>query len=156
MTFKIALKYLLLAAMLLLLSCNKNSKINKTAKHKKQTITLSEGWMRPANVNRNSACFLKITNNSDSPDTLIGVYSKLAKTVQFHLSYKNDDGTMGMKQVVAIPIKANSVFNFKPGMYHIMLIGMNKTMPLNSLGRITLRFKHAGTKSIKVEVKDSY
>jgi len=156
MTLRNTLKYLLIAAMLLLLSCNKNPKANKTDKHKKQQMVLSEGWMRPAAINRNSACFLKITNNSDFPDTLIGVSSKLAKTVQFHLSYKNDDGTMGMKQVGALPIEANSVFNFKPGSYHIMLIGMNKTMPLNSLGRITLIFKHAGTKYIKVEVKDSY
>lgn len=156
MKIKIILKYLLIAAMLLLLSCGKNPKTNKTAKHKKQQITLSEGWMRPAAINRNSACFLKIANNSDLPDTLIGVSSKLAKTVQFHLSYKNDDGTMGMKQVFNLPIGANSEFYFKPGSYHIMLIGMNKTMPINSLGRITLNFKNAGTKTIKLEVKDSY
>ncbi len=156
MRFKIILKYFLIATMLLLLSCSKNPKMNKTAKHKKQQITLSEGWMRPAAINRNSACFLKITNNSDLPDTLIGVSSKLAKIVQFHLSYNNDDGTMGMKQVFAIPINSNSEFYFKPGSYHIMLIGMNKTMPINSLGRITLTFKNAGAKIIKLEVKDSH
>jgi len=144
------------AAVIILFGCKSKPNIKEVSKQETKGITLTQSWMRPAAMNRNSACFLKIINNSSVPDTLVGVSSDLAKTIQFHLSFKNSNGTMGMKQVFSIPIEANAEFSFKPGAYHIMLIGMNKTMKLKDVGYLTFKFKNTKQKTISVIVKDSY
>jgi len=151
---KVKIILIFTAVAMFLSGCKNESNLKDSNKQNKKGIRITESWMRPAAINRNSACFLKITNTSKQPDTLIGVSSELAKLVQFHLTFKNSDGTMGMKQVFSIPIKANTEFSFEPGNYHVMLIGMNKTMKLQEQGQLTFQFRNAGSKTITAIVKD--
>lgn len=119
----------------------------------KEEITISETWMRPGIQNRNSASFMKIRNNTNSPDTLISVSSDLAKKTELHETFEKANDMKGMRHIEMLPIPAHSTVELKPGSYHVMLIGLNNDLKVGDPGKIELNFKSAGSLAVDVTVK---
>jgi copper(I)-binding protein len=67
--------------------------------------------MRPGAMNRNTATFLNVTNNTDIDDTLLSVQSELAKVVELHETYEKEKDMMGMRHVdyIIIPKKSRTI-----------------------------------------------
>lgn len=114
---------------------------------------ISDTWMRPGVKNRNSAAFMKITNNTNSPDTLFSIKSDLAQLVELHETYVKEGDMKGMRHIELLPIPANSTVELKPGSYHVMLIGLNNDLNIGNSGKIELGFKIAGNLAVDVLVK---
>jgi len=136
---------------ILLGSCNQSKK--KENNSIKNPIEISDVWMRAGNMNRNTAAFFKVTNNTKVEDTLYSVTSDLAKQIQIHETYTKGEDMKGMRHVDFIVVKPHSTFEFQPGSYHVMFIGLNKNLPIGETGNMTLHFRNNGVINIKAEVK---
>lgn len=115
-------------------------------------LEIKDAWLRPGGTGMNTALYFKVENNSDKADTLLSVKSSIADVVQTHETYQKGD-MMGMREVKAIAIEPNSTFEFKPGGYHVMVIGLKKTLRKNDSANFTLHFKNAGDINVKAPVK---
>lgn len=134
---------------LILVSCQQKEG-EKTPDEK--SFVISDSWMRPGTMDRNTAAFMKITNNTDADDTLYAVSSNLAKVVEVHETYKKENDMMGMRHIDQLVIPKNSVVELKPGSHHVMLIGLNKDLAKDESGEIKLSFKNHGNIELSVQV----
>lgn len=117
-------------------------------------IQIQKAWARPAVKYANSALYFVIENNSTKTDTLLGAESKIAEEVEVHESFKKDNNKMGMRPAGKIAIKPKSEFEFKPGGFHVMLLGVTKDLKIGDKIEIVLLFKNKGKIKIKAEVRD--
>jgi copper(I)-binding protein len=116
-------------------------------------VKIEHPWARPAARGMNSALYFNLNNITSKADALYKVTSKAAEVVQLHSTVKNDDGTMGMKEIKQIAIPANSVIKFEPGGYHVMLINLKKNLHVNSKVEFTFYFKTGGKVKVKAVVR---
>ena len=106
-------------------------------------------------MNRNTAAFMKITNNMDVDDTLFAVKSDLAKVVELHETYEKENDMMGMRHIDYLVIPKNSVVELKPGSFHIMFIGLNEDLAIDQINKIKLFFRVNGEVEIEAKVKQT-
>ena len=141
---------LLIILALVLLSCQeKETEQLDTEK----SFVISNTWMRPGSLNRNTAAFMKITNNMDVDDTLFLVKSDLAKVVELHETYEKENDMMGMRHIDYLVIPKNSVVELKPGSFHIMFIGLNEDLAIDQNSKLKLFFRVNGEIEIEAKVK---
>jgi copper(I)-binding protein len=143
---------LTLSLFLILVSCQQNE--TEQAVNEKSLI-ISDTWMRPGSLNRNTAAFMKITNNMNVDDTLYAVSSDLAKAVEIHETYKKDNDMMGMRHIDYLVIPKNSTVELKPGSFHIMFIGLNKDLAIDENISLKLFFKVNGEIEIDTKAKQN-
>ena len=136
--------------MFLLLGCEKESKTDLTLN---EGISISDTWIRPGVKDRNTAAFMKISNNSPYEDTLFTASSDLAKVVEIHETFTKENDMKGMRQIDYILLAPNSVTELKPMGLHIMLIGLNKNLTGGDQNIIELNFKRAGSLKVNAIVK---
>ncbi len=116
------------------------------------SLTVSEAWARPGMKGGNSAAYFVVQNDSDRPDTLYAasVVEDIARKVEIHETYDAGNGKLGMRHVPFVVVPAKGKLIFKPGGYHVMLIGLKETLSEGKTFTLVLHFKRAG----KVVVKD--
>ena len=144
-------KIFLIMITVALLSSNLFSQ--QSEKHR-SFITINDVWARPGVKNANSAIYLVIQNSSSIADTILGAKSKHAEIVEIHESFKRDNDRMGMRQVKFVKAAAKSKLEFKPGGFHIMLIGLLKDYSIGNSFDVTINFKHAGKIKVKALVRE--
>lgn len=118
----------------------------------KMPFIISNPWMRAGAQNRNSAAFMKITNNTDVNDTLFSVQSDLAKVTEIHETYEKGNDMMGMRHLDFLVIPSKLVVELKPGSFHIMFIGLKQDYGIGDSGNLTLEFKNSGKVQLPVTV----
>lgn len=116
-------------------------------------VKIENAWVRPAARGMNSALYFNLDNVTTKADALYKVTSKAAEVVQLHSTVKNDNGTMGMKEIKQIAIPAKSVVKFEPGGYHVMLINLKRSLRAHSKIEFTFYFKSAGKVKVRAVVK---
>ncbi len=119
-------------------------------------VTVANPWVRGVVKGQtDTGAFMTLT--STEATKLVGAASPAAKTVQIHEMKMHGDMMM-MRPVKALDIPANTAFEFKPGGYHIMLIGLKKPLAKGEMVPIKLIFQGKdGTKStveVQAEVRD--
>ena len=129
-----------LVLMLLLAGCAGSAKTG---------IEIAEAWARAGVSGDNSAVYFKITNHDADNAQMISAMSDLAQKTELHRSTMGSDGTMMMMHQESISLPAGETVEFKPGDYHIMLIGL--TRDLNVGDTIHLVLKLEGGREIDIE-----
>ncbi len=117
-------------------------------------VQIQKAWARPAVKYANSALYFVIVNNSSKTDTLLDAESKIAEEVEVHESFKKDNDKMGMRPAGKLAINPKSEFEFKPGGFHVMLLGVTKDLKIGDKIEVLLLFKNKGKIKIKAEVRD--
>ncbi|NPB02800.1 MAG: copper chaperone PCu(A)C [Thermotogae bacterium] len=122
------------------------------------SLTVVDAWARPGMEGGNSAVYFTVKNESDKPDTLYGasVVEDVAEKVELHETYDAGDGKLGMRHVDFVVVPAKGELHFKPGGYHVMLIGLKRTLRDGDEITLVLKFKRAGEvviKNVKVKVE---
>jgi hypothetical protein len=133
-------------------------------------ITISDAWARPATVamehnghdastkkdGPNSAAYMLIDNTGDADVLLsVGVSSDVAAVAEIHQT-KEENGLMTMNpQPNGVEVPANAQLAFKPGGYHIMLMGVKQTLAPGQRIKLTLKFKNNGDVSLDVPVREN-
>ena len=100
------------------------------------------------------AAYLRgIRNPGDRADRLVGAASGVAARVELHHMVLEGD-VMRMRAVDAIPLPPRSTTTLRQGgPYHLMLVGLRQPLKDGDRFDLTLRFQHAGERTVKVWVQ---
>ena len=118
-------------------------------------IQVEEPWAR-ASVEgmKMSGAFMKINNDTNAKDFLVGGNSPVAERVEVH-THVNDNGVMRMREVKGgIPLPKKAVTELKPGSYHVMFMGLKQPLKEGETVPVTLKFKKAKPITVDVPVKN--
>jgi copper(I)-binding protein len=95
--------------------------------------------------------YLKLTNQGEAPDRLVGAKSNVAGRVEIH-EMSVTDGVMKMRELPdGLAIAPGATVELKPGGFHLMLMELKQPLAAGSPVKATLTFEKAG--SIEVELK---
>jgi len=112
--------------------------------HDETVMMVSHAWARALPpVVPNGAAYLQLHNMATENDELIGVSASIAKHSMLHESYF-DDGKVAMRHIEKLVIEAGKSVEFKPGGFHIMLMGLKKPLNDGTSFELALKFKNAG------------
>lgn len=103
-------------------------------------------------VAENSAAFMKLTNTTDSARQVVSAESDVAKNIELH-THLMDNGVMRMREIPFIQVDANSTTELKPGSFHVMLLGLNRPLSIDTEFELTLNFKDGSSETITVPVQ---
>lgn len=126
---------LVLAGTLLISACGASGK-------KGTGVEVHDVWARTALKDGNGAAYMLMHNHSTEEDALVGVSSDIATAVEIHLSQIKADGTMEMTKQESVVLPADGEVEFKPGGYHVMLIGLKQDLIAGDEITLTLHFKN--------------
>ncbi len=114
-------------------------------------VKVEDAWVRAAVPGQAATgAFMVLTADQDSQ--LLQADSEVAKDVQIHETLMKDD-VMRMQQVKAINLPAKQPVALDPHGYHIMLMGLNRTLSAGDTVPITLIVKDGGGQEHAVEVQ---
>jgi len=99
----------------------------------------------------NTALFMTLTNPNGADIVLSGISSPVCRAAEIHLM-RHKDGLMEMKHVPELTIRGGETVRFSPEGYHIMLIGLKKTLKQGDIVPVTLSFKNGSTVRIDATV----
>lgn len=124
------------------------------------SVEVTNAWVRTvdgmADMNgsgSNTALFMSLKNNSNTADKLIKAESDVAKMVQIHLSEIDANGVSSMHEVDGVEVPAGGTAELKPGGYHVMLMGLQRSLKEGDTVTFKLTFQNAGTLTLEVPVK---
>ncbi|HEX2817469.1 MAG TPA: copper chaperone PCu(A)C [Phenylobacterium sp.] len=102
-------------------------------------IEVMQPWSRPAVAGTNGIGYMVLVNKGATADALEKVESPLAARVEMHSS-SMAGGVMSMKKEDRVPVPAGGRTTFGPGAYHLMLIGLTRTLAPGDQVPATLSF----------------
>jgi copper(I)-binding protein len=110
-------------------------------------------WARPATAGGMSAAYFSVANPTSSADALLSVTSPAVDAAQIHQTVVDGNGTAAMQPVDRVELPAGETVDFKPGSYHVMLMGLPKDLPAGSTVELDLVFEHAGRVVVNADVR---
>jgi len=96
-----------------------------------------------------------LTNRAQEADQLLGATTDVAAKVELHQMVM-DQNVMKMREVKAIDLPVGVPVSLQRGQgdgYHLMLMGMNRTLEAGDKFKLTLKFLRAGTCTVEVWVE---
>ena len=118
-------------------------------------IEAHDYWARAALKDGNGAAYLILHNHSANDDAVVGVSSDIATATEIHLSQITADGTMEMVKQESVALPADGELEFKPGSYHVMLIGLKQDLKAGEEITLTLHFKNHEDITLTVPVLEA-
>jgi copper(I)-binding protein len=114
-------------------------------------VSVSEPWVRGTVPGQHATgAFMKLLAADDS--ALVAVASPVAKTVEVH-EMAMEGNVMKMRAVDRIALPKGKTVELKPGGYHVMLMGLERTVKAGEEVPLTLTFEDRAGKRSSVEVK---
>lgn len=127
-------KLLIVVFCMLLVSCSQEQS---------NAITIQDAWIREAPPNATAmAGYLTINNITPRDRILTFAKSKYFNSIEFHRTVIKD-GVAKMRHHDELLIPAGESLEFKPGDFHLMLIGPKTAFKSNDEVTITLCFENA-------------
>ena len=114
---------------------------------------IKNAWGRPGSAGQNGAIYFMIDNSGGAADQLVGAASPVAKTVELHRSMMEGD-MMKMVPQPVVEIPAGKSVEFKPGDYHVMLVGLTRDLKFGENFEFTLKFAKAGEITLTAKVSE--
>lgn len=99
------------------------------------------------------AVYMTLTNHGATPDRLLAASTPAAASAEVHESLEKD-GVATMRPIVSLEIPAGGSVQFKPGGYHIMLMGLKAPLKKGDMIMLQLKFEHAGLVDAMANVGD--
>ena len=97
--------------------------------------------------------YLVIRNTGEKDDRLVGAQAAIAGRVMLHRSVEEEGMTRMEHQGSGIAVPAGATVALEPGGYHLMLMQLERALEKGEQVPLTLRFEHAGTIGIELEVR---
>jgi len=117
-------------------------------------LAVNHAWSRYCIKGAVCGAYFTIDNSGGSADTLVSGTTGVCNSVEVHRSMKHPGGMVTMKQQDNVPVPAGKVVEFKPGDYHIMLIGMKQDLKVGDTFTLTLKFQTAGDITVQARVRE--
>jgi copper(I)-binding protein len=118
------------------------------------TLRIDNPWTRATPKGASVAGgYLRIINGGTASDRLVGGSSEVAARFEIH-STVMDRGVAKMRPVEGgLEIKPGQTVEFKPGSFHIMLMGLKRPLEKGQKVKGTLEFEKAGKVDIEYAVE---
>jgi copper(I)-binding protein len=100
----------------------------------------------------NSAVYFVIVNDGGEADTLVGASTEVASSVELHQTRMQGD-VAEMVPVPQVDVPARGRVEFKPGGYHVMLVGLKQDLQEGDTLKLTLQFEKSGEIQLAVPVR---
>ncbi len=114
-------------------------------------LEVLQPWSRPAVAGTNAVGYMVLANRSRAADTLEKVESPIAAQVEMHASAVTS-GVMSMKRRDEIVVPAGGQIIFGPGAYHLMFIGLTRTLKAGDQAPATLIFSSGARIKVRFTV----
>ena len=117
-------------------------------------IMISDAYARSSGpLAKAGAAYMRIMNNSDESDRLIGVQSDIAKKTELHTHLKDDNGVIRMVRIdEGIEIGSMKEHRLVRGGQHIMFMGLKEAFKTGKIIPVTLFFEIAGEVGVEIVV----
>ena len=102
-------------------------------------LQVTDAWSRPAVAGTNGVGYMTLVNTGAAAETLVEVASPLAGRIEMH-SASMSGGVMSMQKQDRVVVPAGGQVAFAPGAYHLMLIGLTRTLKPGDKAPVTLTF----------------
>ena len=141
------MKHVLLAALLLLASCNKPGSPD---------IQVSDAWARETVAGQTAtAAYMTLENRGAGDDRLIAVSATAPAAAMLHAS-DSSGGIARMRPMEAgLAIPAGATVELKPGGSHVMVTGLGGPLRAGDTLKLTLRFEKSGERPVDVRVSSA-
>ncbi len=103
-------------------------------------------------VMKNAAAYMSLHNMGKTERTLMGFRGDVAEHIELHQSLMAD-GMMKMQYVGKLAIPPGTMVEFKPGGYHIMLMGLKHPLKEGQSFHLTLIYDDGSERHIMVPVQ---
>ena len=117
-------------------------------------LSITNAWSRPAIDT--GVVYATVINQSAQADRIVDARSPIARHVELHESMSSS-GPMGamesMQRVRLLAVPAHGRIVLAPGGYHLMLIGLKKTLKAGMTFPVELRFARTGWTTARVAVR---
>ncbi|MFN3584036.1 copper chaperone PCu(A)C [Phenylobacterium sp.] len=110
-------------------------------------------WSRPAVAGSTGAGFMTLANPGKAADALVAAESPAARTTEIHRSSMAAGGVMKMEKQAQVAIPAGGTVVFAPGGYHLMFIGLTRTLKAGDKIPATLTFASGARVKAEFEVR---
>lgn len=115
-------------------------------------LEVSNGWIRLLPAGVPAAGYFELRNAAASRAELVGASSPAFAQAMIHRSTE-ENGRSTMTHVHQLEVPAGGKLAFKPGGYHIMLIGPTRQLRLGEKVPVTLEFRGADPITAQFEVR---
>ncbi|HEX3367502.1 copper chaperone PCu(A)C [Phenylobacterium sp.] len=115
-------------------------------------IEVLQPWSRPAVAGTTGIGYMVLANHG-AADALEKVESPLAARVEMHSSTMSG-GIMTMQREDRVAVPAGGRTTFGPGAYHLMLIGLTRTLKAGDQAPATLSFASGEKLKVVFQVTD--
>jgi copper(I)-binding protein len=114
--------------------------------------SVQNAWARatPPTATTGAAYFM--LKGGGGGDRLLAASAPVSEKAELH-THIMEGGVAKMREVPAIEVPANGMVAFKPGGYHVMLIGLKAPLKEGQTFPLTLTFEKQGKITIDVSVK---
>ena len=119
------------------------------------TPTVTDAWARPGPIGGQSAAYFTITNPATTTEALVSATSPGASIVSVHETSVDGAGMSDMHPVARVDVPAGQSVEFKPGSYHIMLMGLTSELTAGGTIELHIVFEHAGTVVVKAAIRQA-
>ncbi len=117
-------------------------------------LVIGHPWSPPTPAGRPvGVAYLSITNNGTAADTLTGVSSPFAASVQMHQT-TTSEGMARMRPLTELTIAPGKTVKIEPGGIHLMLMGLNGPLVAGTTVPLTLEFRNAGRVTVQLNVEE--
>ena len=116
-------------------------------------VTVTDAWVRegpPGALAK--AAYFTLHNADDVVQTLTGATSPRFARADLHVTHL-EGGRVRMRQVQAVEIPAHGSLAFRPGGYHLMLVGARRPLKAGDRVELTLQFKDAPAVTVQAPVR---
>ena len=117
-------------------------------------VEVHGAWARSTLAGGNGAVYMVVHNHSNVDDAILGASSDVADAVEIHLSEMDANGVMSMTRQESIALPVDTEVVFKPGGYHIMMVGLKKDLKVGDEIVVILNFQNHEDIVLKVPVMD--
>ncbi len=126
-------------------------------------IVIENAWSRPVTVSAQAdtsqsaeytgAVYLKITNNGGIADRLTSAKTDVCVVTEIHRSFIENERMMMEPVSNGIEVPANGSAELKPGGYHLMLMGLKRSLTEGDSFAVQLNFDKSGIKTVNTKIK---
>jgi copper(I)-binding protein len=114
-------------------------------------IEVLSPWSRPAVAGTTAIGYMVLVNHGRAADALERVESPIAARVEMHSSAMAGE-VMSMRKEDRAPIPARGRTVFGPGAYHLMFIGLTRTLKAGESAPATLTFASGAKVKVRFTV----
>ena len=125
---------------------------SQAASHRSGPLEVRDAWSRPAVSGFNGVGYMTLVNHGRRAERLVGARSPIARAVEPHRSEVAANGVASMTPAPRIEIPPGGSVTFAPGGFHLMLMGLTKTLKPGDRAPVTLTFADGRSLAVNLQV----